>query len=495
MKKDNNILYLGILFLASLLVELYAFLQFRDDTIVIIGTTVIVLVMAYLFWDSVYNKIISYKIQEKEENEARWTELEKLQKAIYMANRNSAKMAEENIELQKKQADTFLEAIKNIQLQASKFVAKHSREDIKNLIVSQQEEFKKLETIWQEEIKNLVSTEQEEIQKLLKSIEDIRDANLELAASFGKEEESSTNRGAAAYDVAAITDAISRNGESVRFKVEGGFELVEADLSEIRDQFTEFYKDWKTGKKEKDMIADTSTATWKEEVVSEELELKKVKDEVIPEEPELKEVADEVIPEEPESKEVEDEVISEEVELKKVEDEVVPEEVELKEVEDEVIPEEAELKKVKDEVILEEPKLKEIEDEVILEESELKEILGKPESKEFNIDMEEASQNESEDDVNMLSSEELEAIMSSLMSEEDISDEEKTKKEDSIGQEQVEEKQIDDILYQQEIDTLVSSVEEISNETIEKQKPVIPVDPNKPLSPEEVAALIASMGQ
>lgn len=481
MKKDNNILYLGILFLASLLVELYAFLQFRDDTIVIIGTTVIVLVMAYLFWDSVYNKIISYKIQEKEENEARWTELEKLQKAIYMANRNSAKIAEENIDLQKKQADTFLEAIKNIQLQASKFVAKHSREDIKNLVISQQEEFKKLEAICQEEIKNLVSTEQEEIQKLLKSIEDIRDANLEIAASFGKEEESSTNRGAAAYDVAAITDAISRNGESVRFKVEGGFELVEADLSEIRDQFTEFYKDWKTGKKEKDMIADTSTATWKEEVVSEELELKKVKDEVIPKEPELKKVEDEVIPEEPE--------------LKEVEDEVVPEEVELKEVEDEVIPEEAELKKVKDEVILEEPELKEIEDEVILEESELKEILGKPESKEFNIDMEEASQNESEDDVNMLSSEELEAIMSSLMSEENISDEEKTKKEDNIGQEQVEEKQIDDILYQQEIDTSVSSVEEISNETIEKQKPVIPVDPNKPLSPEEVAALIASMGQ
>ena len=52
MKKGNGIIYFTLLFIASLLAELYCMFQFRNDYITIIGVGIITLIAAYLVMDS-----------------------------------------------------------------------------------------------------------------------------------------------------------------------------------------------------------------------------------------------------------------------------------------------------------------------------------------------------------------------------------------------------------------------------------------------------------
>lgn len=203
MKKENRVVIFGVLFLAAFLAEMYAFIQFRSEIPVIIGVAVFVLFTAYLFFDQVMDIFCNKRSEEKMQLEERLREIEKVQKAIYMVNRNSSQAIETSAQMQKELGEVIN--------RAAKLIAKYNRQDIKNLATANG---------------NYMS---EMIATLEKSMGIMPNADVKSA-------------GSTSYDSATIVDALNRNGEAVRFKVEGGFELVEADLSDIRDTLMDVHK-------------------------------------------------------------------------------------------------------------------------------------------------------------------------------------------------------------------------------------------------------------
>lgn len=203
MKKENRIVIFGILFIAALLAEIYVFIQYRTEIFVVVLSGIMVLFTAYLFFDQIMDVFGNKHSEEKIQLEERLRELEKVQKAIYMVSRNTSQSMETSIQLQ-----TELRDVLN---RSAKLIAKYNRQDLKNLAAANG------------------SYTNDIIAALEKGIGSVPNAD-------------SKGMSSATYDSIAVTDAVNRNGEAVRFKVEGGFELVESDLSDIGDTLRNIYQ-------------------------------------------------------------------------------------------------------------------------------------------------------------------------------------------------------------------------------------------------------------
>ncbi|MFA9463461.1 MAG: hypothetical protein ACERKN_04140 [Velocimicrobium sp.] len=127
MKKDNNILYFGMFFVASVLAEIYCIIE----KINIIGVSIVIIIATYLLLDAIQNE----KMKNKEELERyfgeRMNELEKVQKALYVQNRKSSEYMEQQLDEIKQDRKTIFDSIIDSQTKTAKIIVKYVREDIK----------------------------------------------------------------------------------------------------------------------------------------------------------------------------------------------------------------------------------------------------------------------------------------------------------------------------------------------------------------------------
>lgn len=114
MKKKISLTFYFIFFFAILLIEIYCLLEYRKDRITIIGISIAFLIATYLLIDSIkheiidkykkfHNKIQNEYIEMNEKLEARYEEIIKLEKAIYVAIKksnpdNKSQMKEKSME-------------------------------------------------------------------------------------------------------------------------------------------------------------------------------------------------------------------------------------------------------------------------------------------------------------------------------------------------------------------------------------------------------------
>lgn len=224
MKKKNNIILYGLLFLASILVETHCLLQFGNDLIVIAGVGLVVLITAYLFMDGLLSTYAAVK-EEKEQKlderlqtistaiEEKLRELETLQKAIYVVTKNNTSVIGAGFKDEESSRRDISAQLQEAQVKAAKMISKYNREDTKNLAAVYKQQSMELLNAWN------------------KGMEDISE-QLEIMNSSGRGNGS-------LMDVAKITDCLNYNSDGMKLKVEGGFELMEGNLSEIRDTLVE----------------------------------------------------------------------------------------------------------------------------------------------------------------------------------------------------------------------------------------------------------------
>lgn len=224
MKKKNNIILYGLFFLASILVETHCLLQFGNDLIVIAGVGLVVLIAAYLFMDgllSTYAAVKEEKEQKLDEHlqtistaiEEKLRELETLQKAIYVVTKNNTSVIGTGFKDEESSRREISGQLQEAQVKAAKMISRYNREDMKNLAAVYKQQSQELLNAWN------------------KGMEDIS-GQLENMDSSGRGNGS-------LMDVAKITDCLNYNSDGMKLKVEGGFELMEGSLSEIRDTLVE----------------------------------------------------------------------------------------------------------------------------------------------------------------------------------------------------------------------------------------------------------------
>lgn len=199
MNKKKSVIPYILFFIWILLIEGYCLLRFRDNMEIIIGVGAFMLVAAYLMLDAIRN---TYHLC-KEENEKgkkeqyerlincledHFKEMETIQKAIYIVSKNTTSAVEEGLD------------------KTTKIIVKYHREDMNHL---GDKNTKEMDTIT------------DLLEKVMKQLE-------EKNNFVGSQNKS-------ASDVAAITECINHNNEVMKIKVEGGFELVEGNLSDIHD--------------------------------------------------------------------------------------------------------------------------------------------------------------------------------------------------------------------------------------------------------------------
>lgn len=129
MKKDKSVIYFGLFFTASILAEVYCIIE----KINIIGVSVIVLIAAGLFMDSLRNEKDKAEERMEASVQTKLEEIEKIQKALYVqAERNAKAVRECLINLRNTENQTAQKIIDN-QLKTAKLIIKNNREDLKKV--------------------------------------------------------------------------------------------------------------------------------------------------------------------------------------------------------------------------------------------------------------------------------------------------------------------------------------------------------------------------
>lgn len=129
MKKDKSVIYFGLFFTASILAEVYCIIE----KINIIGVSVIVLIAAGLFMDSLRNEKDKAEERMEASVQTKLEEIEKIQKALYVqAERNAKAVRECLINLRNTENQTAQKFIDN-QLKTAKLIIKNNREDLKKV--------------------------------------------------------------------------------------------------------------------------------------------------------------------------------------------------------------------------------------------------------------------------------------------------------------------------------------------------------------------------
>lgn len=129
MKKDKSVIYFGLFFTASILAEVYCIIE----KINIIGVSVIVLIAAGLFMDSLRNEKDKAEERMEASVQTKLEEIEKIQKALYVQSERNAKAVREClINLRNTENQTAQKIIDN-QLKTAKLIIKNNREDLKKV--------------------------------------------------------------------------------------------------------------------------------------------------------------------------------------------------------------------------------------------------------------------------------------------------------------------------------------------------------------------------
>ena len=140
MKKGNGVIYFLLLFIASLLAELYCMLQFRNDYITIIGVGIVTLIAAYLVMDGIKGWWTRYLndrddmqrvIQDEllEQLDERIKDSAKLQKALYVTVKKMFPVLEEEKDQIAAIKGEIVSDLSESQITAAKLIIKYNRED------------------------------------------------------------------------------------------------------------------------------------------------------------------------------------------------------------------------------------------------------------------------------------------------------------------------------------------------------------------------------
>ena len=131
-RRKTNLILCSLILIASLLAEIYCFLEFRKDILTILGTSVIVLVAAFITLDSFLS---IFSMDEKEGNGVKsdgfrniqkyLEEMEKVQKATFVMAKKNAIRDQEII----KKIIAQMEQQREVMVKTGKLIAKYDREN------------------------------------------------------------------------------------------------------------------------------------------------------------------------------------------------------------------------------------------------------------------------------------------------------------------------------------------------------------------------------
>lgn len=151
MKKSKNmVIGCCLFFLAVLMGEGYCLLNMKGDYVTAIGVGIVVLIAAYLFIDTLLGYIEKGKA-DKQEDEIRQpsgpqqdSETEKLQKAVYMIQKRGFEMLEEELENLQDGSRDGMERITGEISNLLKMGIKYDRENTKQIIVNNKKKMDQL---------------------------------------------------------------------------------------------------------------------------------------------------------------------------------------------------------------------------------------------------------------------------------------------------------------------------------------------------------------
>lgn len=226
MKKRNGFILWGVFFIAALIVFTYCLTEYRGDLVIAAGTGAVVLVAAYLFMDGIFN---TYSAEKTEKNnlladqnkmlldgiDSRLAEVERLQKALFVTGKNTAKSFDDGFSAMETAQNSLAARLSEDLDKAARIIVRYGREDIKHLAQSNKKDASDTAAVFRDGMDDLMDQLQNTNRK--------------------SESRSGENR-----DVTVITECMNRNYDVIKIKLEGGFELVEASLSEIRDNLMNF---------------------------------------------------------------------------------------------------------------------------------------------------------------------------------------------------------------------------------------------------------------
>lgn len=127
MKKDNNILYFGLFFAASVLAEIFCIVE----GINIIGVSIVVWIATYLVIDAYRTDKAKYYKHMEDTFIERLNELEKIEKALYVQMKKNAEFTEERLKLISDERKAGVEGMIDSQNKSAKIIVKYVREDLK----------------------------------------------------------------------------------------------------------------------------------------------------------------------------------------------------------------------------------------------------------------------------------------------------------------------------------------------------------------------------
>lgn len=185
MKKNNNFMIIGMLFVASMLVEVYFLLEFRENIALILGAGVIVLLTTYLLFAWFQEYLVEKKYVKNDEGNGELIdttlieEILKFQKASYLTMHQMIDYEKSKDTKWKEELEIFKEEIIQAENNAAKLVAKYHREDIKYIIKNLKEASTKIavsieriaEKSTVQEIKDGVSQSLQHLEGTVKEIE------------------------------------------------------------------------------------------------------------------------------------------------------------------------------------------------------------------------------------------------------------------------------------------------------------------------------------
>lgn len=218
MKKGNGVIYFLLLFIASLLAELYCMLQFRNDYITIIGVGIVTLIAAYLVMDGIKGWWTRYLndrddmqrvIQDEllEQLDERIKDSAKLQKALYVTVKKMFPVLEEEKDQIAAIKGEIVSDLSESQITAAKLIIKYNREDNRRMESTQKEM-------------------QEDMQKELERIGTLID-------TWKNSEKGSKENGS--VDLAPLMSIINQNNSDMKREVSDGFRSVDDGLDELKD--------------------------------------------------------------------------------------------------------------------------------------------------------------------------------------------------------------------------------------------------------------------
>lgn len=415
MKKNNNFMIIGMLFMTSMLAELYFLLEFRENIALILGGGAIVLLTTYLLFAWFQEYLVEKKdVKINEGNEiggksidtSLIEEILKFQKASYLTMHQMIDYDKSKDKKWEEELEIFKEEIIEAENNAAKLVAKYHREDIKYII------------------KNL------------------KEASSKIAISIERIAEKST--------VQEITDGVSQSLQTL----EGTVKEIEILLE--KGEFA--------AKRENQPVTETS-----DDLYAEERKLNSVKEEQL-KESKIETGSHKVLTEEINNDEINSDKIKN--------NEIKTEDINNGEVKYEAINNNIILDKEIDEVI-ESNETEEIENNIQVNNKDIEKELEKKPIKELK-EPKEADQNKP------MSPEEIAAMIASMDSGNGAKEEKEAEKKEQTTQKLAEE-------VKQSKPETNNTANATNNESVKVPEAPKDADPNKQMSPEEIAALFASM--